>query len=392
MNRESFRVIKPASRWLILLALVAGLACLIWPQQQPAPGPAFDGFAMTPDPGFAHAEGPISFNFPNDFGPHPDFQTEWWYYTGNLQAATGDHFGFELTFFRRALVPPAQMPTRSSDWAANQIYMAHFALTGVRDNSFHPFERFSRGAAGLAGATGLPVYQAWLEDWLVEQTGPRSFHLSASDSGAAIDLNLEDLKGPVLQGDHGYSQKGPQPGNASFYFSQTRLQTKGTLKLGDNAFQVNGLSWMDHEYSTSALDTDQVGWDWFAIQLDDGSELTIYDLRRKDGSIDAYSRGLIVRPDGTTQRLTTVDFAIHPEATWKSPRSGATYPSRWTLSISSENLELQITPYIADQELRLSFTYWEGAVQVQGAQNGKHLAGSGYVELTGYFQSLQGQF
>ena len=392
MNRESLRIIKPTVRWLILLALVAGIAWIIWPRQQLAPMPAIDGFAMTPDPGFAHAEGPISFTFPNDFGPHLEFQTEWWYYTGNLQSATGDHFGFELTFFRRALLPPAQIQLRSSDWAANQIYMAHFALTGVRQHSFQAFERFNRGAAGLAGAKSLPLYQVWLENWRVEQTGPRSFHLAVSDTGAAIDLNLEDLKGPVLQGDQGYSQKGPQPGNASYYFSQTRLQTEGSLKLGDDDFQVTGLGWMDHEYSTSALDADQVGWDWFAIQLDNGSELTLYDLRRKDGSIDTFSRGLIIRPDGTTHGLTTADFAVHSDATWKSLGSGAIYPSQWTLSIPSENLELHIMPYIADQELRLSFTYWEGAVQVQGAQNGKKLAGNGYVELTGYFRSLQGQF
>jgi predicted secreted hydrolase len=392
MNKHSGTLMKAGMRWLIIVAVSVGLAWLVWPRQ-PAPSQAeISGFTMTPGPGFARATGPIPFNFPSDFGPHPDFQTEWWYYTGNLQTASGDHFGFQLTFFRRALVPPADVQARSSDWAASQVYMAHFALTGVGDHSFQSFERFSRGSAGLAGAVGLPSYQVWLDDWRVEQTGPGKFHLLAAESGAVIDLTLEDLKGPVLQGDRGYSQKGPEAGNASYYFSQTRLSTNGTVRLGNSSFQVSGLSWMDHEYGTSALSFGQVGWDWFAIQLDDGSELTVYTIRHQDGSIDPYSRGLIVRPDGTTRSLAPAAFTIHQETTWKSPVSGAVYPARWTLSVPSENLELDVTPYLADQELRLSFTYWEGAVQVKGTQNGKKLAGNGYVELTGYYQSMEGQF
>ncbi|MFB0545365.1 MAG: lipocalin-like domain-containing protein, partial [Anaerolineae bacterium] len=213
--------------------------------------------------GFARAEGPQLLEFPTDHGPHPDYQTEWWYYTGNLQTSDGRHFGYQLTFFRRALVPPALRQDRPSNWATDQVYMAHFALTNVAGKRYQAFERFSRGAAGLAGAQGRP-YRVWLEDWRVEETEPNVYHVSAEQDDLAIDLQLTDRKGPVLQGDRGYSQKGPERGNASYYYSLTRLDSSGMVQVGDVLHQVSGLSWMDHEFGTSALAPDQVGWDWFA--------------------------------------------------------------------------------------------------------------------------------
>jgi predicted secreted hydrolase len=379
--------------FLILPVLAAaGLALLFWPRLQPQAPAILSGLQVTPSPGFKRALAPVQFSFPLDYGPHPDFQTEWWYYTGNLQAADGSHYGFELTFFRRALQPPGVQPTQPSDWATVQVYMAHFALTDVPDNRFYYEERFSRGAAGLAGATGLPSYKVWLNDWQVAQTSLDTYHLTAATGDFAIDLDLKDLKGPVLQGDRGLSQKGPAPGDASYYFSQTRLETSGSIRLGQATLAVTGLSWMDHEYSTSALSAGQVGWNWFALQLNDGSELTVYTIRRSDTSIDPYSRGLVVRPDGSTVSLKEGDFTIKNDSIWKSPASGAVYPSHWTLSVPSEHLVLDITPYIPDQELHVSFTYWEGAVKIEGEYNGKQVAGNGYVELTGYAQSLAGQF
>jgi len=341
--------------------------------------------------GFARAEGPRPLQFPADHGPHPDYQTEWWYYTGNLENSDGRHFGYQLTFFRRALVPPAQRQDRSSNWATDQVYMAHFALTDVAGRRHQAFERFARGAAGLAGAQPVP-YRVWLEDWSVEEVEPNVVRLHATQEDLALDLLLTDRKGPILQGDGGYSQKGPEPGNASYYYSQTRLETWGTVQVGDRLYQVDGLGWMDHEFSTSALGPDQVGWDWFALQLDDGSELIVFQIRKADGSVGSFSSGTLVAPDGSTRHLSHDDFEIGVGATWRSPRSGAAYPARWTVQVPAADLTLEIEPYLADQELNVSYVYWEGAVRISGEHTGTPVSGNGYVEMTGYAGSMQGQF
>jgi predicted secreted hydrolase len=343
--------------------------------------------------GYARAEGPRSFDFPTDYGPHPSFQTEWWYYTGNLEAADGRRFGYQLTFFRRALRPPAEREERPSDWATEQIYMAHFAVTDVAGDRHQAFERFSRGAAGLAGASLAP-YRVWLEDWSVEQRAddPGDVRMRATQADIAIDLHLIDRKGPVLHGQQGYSQKGPEPGNASYYYSQTRLETTGTIQLDGTTFRVEGRSWMDHEFSTSTLAPDQVGWDWFALQFDDGSELMVFQIRRSDGSVDSRSSGTLIDADGQTHHLTQASFAVNVAETWRSPRSGATYPSRWTVRVPSIDLTLAVEPYVADQELNVSYVYWEGAVGFSGQRAGVPISGQGYVEMTGYAGSMQEQF
>ena len=340
---------------------------------------------------YQKADGPRPFIFPLDHGPHADFQTEWWYYTGNLQSEDGQHFGYELTFFRRAILPVQQQAARQSDWAISQLYLAHFTLTDVNGKQFLYYEKSERGAAGLAGATGVPQYSVWLDNWSVKQTGRDQYHLTASKGDLALDLQLHDVKGPILQGDKGLSQKGTGSGNASYYYSLTRLETSGKVSISGAVSTVNGLSWMDHEFSTSALAPDEVGWDWFALQLSDGSELMVYDLRRKDGSIDPFSSGTLVRSDGSSRSLKQSDFQIQVAGTWRSPHSGADYPAGWNVKLPSENLSLTIKPYLADQELNVSFIYWEGAVQVSGEAGGKQVSGSGYVELTGYARSMQGQ-
>jgi predicted secreted hydrolase len=340
---------------------------------------------------FARAEGPRPLEFPADHGPHPDYQTEWWYYTGNLETSDGRHFGYQLTFFRRALVPPTQRQDRPSNWAAGQVYMGHFALTDVADRRYQAFERFARGAAGLAGAQAAP-YRVWLEDWSVEEVEPNVVHLRAAQDDLAIDLLLADRKGPILQGDDGYSQKGPGPGNASYYYSQTRLASSGTVQVADTTYQVSGSSWMDHEFSTSALAPDQVGWDWFALQLDDGSELMVFQIRKADGSVDPFSSGTLVAPDGSARRLSRDEFEIRVTDTWRSPRSGANYPARWTVAVPAVSLTLEIEPYLADQELNVSYAYWEGAVWIRGERAGSAVSGKGYIEMTGRASSMQGQF
>jgi predicted secreted hydrolase len=402
---------RPWSKAIIAFLLIGALSLGLWAgwrtlspgwrtlsqrDQIDAPSPARiqPVTALTGDASdFARAEGPRPFNFPADHGPHPDFQTEWWYYTGNLATDDGRRFGYQLTFFRRALNPPPERQERASDWATEQIYMAHFALTDVEANQHHGFERFSRGAAGLAGASS-PPYRVWLEDWRVEQEGdaPHIIHMEAAQEEVVIDLQLVDRKGPILQGDRGYSQKGPDPGNASYYYSQTRLETSGTVQVGEKAFAVEGWSWMDHEYSTSALGPNQVGWDWFALQLDDGTELMVFQIRRADGGVDPLSSGSLIEANGDTRRLELEDFAIAVDDTWRSPYSDATYPSRWTIEVPSADLTLAIQPFIADQEMNVSYAYWEGAVSVEGQRARNPVTGQGYIEMTGYADSMQGQF
>jgi predicted secreted hydrolase len=341
---------------------------------------------------FSKATSPRDFEFPLDHGAHNEFQTEWWYYTGNLAAQDGMEFGYELTFFRRALLPANESVERASDWAADQIYLAHFTITDVSSQKFHFQERMARGAVDLAGATGTPLFKVWLYDWQVTQREGDLFELVASNDKISLSLLLEDKKGPILQGDHGLSQKGDRPGNASYYYSQTRLLTRGTLLMDGENIPVSGLSWMDHEFSTSALAEGQIGWDWFSIQLDNHREIMVYTIRRTDGSIDSFSNGTIVETDGSTRRLNADDFNIEITSYWDSPQSGAQYPASWILKIPAEQVILEISPVIPNQELLVSFIYWEGAVEITGVWAGEAVSGRGYVELTGYAESMAGQF
>lgn len=325
---------------------------------------------------FARSLQPRAFVFPQDHGPHPEFAAEWWYYTGNLDSQDGRRFGYQLTFFRFGLTPDA--PARSSAWAANSIYMAHLALSDIGAQKFYAFERFSRGAAGLAGAQSSPL-QVWLEDWRM-LAGPNAtpMRLKAAQGDIAIDLTLEAGKGIVLQGDHGLSQKSAEPGNASFYYSMPRMPSSGILRIAGQTYQVHGQSWLDREWSTSALGTDQVGWDWFALQLEDGRELMYYRLRLRDGSEDAYSGGSLIGIHGELTRLRPEDVQIEVLERWQNP-GGTSYPVRWNIRIPTQALELQVQAAMPDQELALSVRYWEGAVDVTGSSKGR-----GYVELTGY--------
>jgi predicted secreted hydrolase len=325
------------------------------------------------DQGYAKALKPRQFRFPQDHGLHPEFRTEWWYYTGNLSTREGRRFGFQLTFFRSALAP--SMPERASAWATRQAYLAHLTVSDIAGGRFHSFERWSRGALGLAGAESEP-FRVWLEDWSAEGVPMR---LRAHEDSVAIDLVLQPGKPPVLQGDRGLSRKSEKPGNASYYYSLTRMPASGTIRLGSERFEVSGLAWMDREWSTSSLGKDQVGWDWFAIHLEDGRDLMLYQLRRKDGTPDPTSSGMLIDPQGGSRPLTLEDFELEVTHRWTSPRSGAVYPAGWRLRIPSEALDLRIEPLLPDQEVDVSFRYWEGAVGISGTAKGR-----GYVELTGY--------
>jgi predicted secreted hydrolase len=338
--------------------------------------------------GFALATAPRPFVFPQDHGPHQEFATEWWYYTGNLDTAEGRHFGFQLTFFRFGLAP--QLPMRPSDWGTANIYMAHFAFSDVAGQKFYAFDRFSRGAAGLAGAQAEP-FRVWLEDWSAEGArGALPMRLRAAQGNLAIDLSLEGGKAVVLQGDRGLSQKSAEVGNASYYYSLTRMPSRGSIRVAGASYAVTGLSWMDREWSTSSLAQNLAGWDWFALQLSDGREVMYYQLRDKNGGADPFSSGTIVAADGGTRRFARDDIKMEVLGTWPSPRSGARYPAGWHLQVPSAGIDLTITPYLADQELPLATVYWEGASQVAGTANGQPVSGNGYVELTGYAER-QGQ-
>jgi predicted secreted hydrolase len=334
---------------------------------------------------FARAIAPRAFRFPADHGPHPEFRNEWWYWTGNLEGPSGRRFGYQFTIFRTALT--AEPAPRDSAWAASQVYMAHFAISDGSTGKFHAFERTSRGALDLAGAAASP-FRVWVLDWSAE--GPDRTdvafpaRLRAENEGVSIDLVLEQGKPIVLQGDNGWSPKGTAPGNASYYYSLTRMPTNGSIAIGGQRWDVRGESWMDREWSTSALEADQVGWDWLSLQLEDHRELMFFRLRRKDGTTDPMSGGSLVDRDGTSRRLRAGDVELRSSATWTSPRSAAAYPTSLQLLVPAAELDLSITPLIADQEIDLSFRYWEGAVRASGRASGHLTEARGYLELTGY--------
>lgn len=344
---------------------------------------AFSKVLSTGEANFERAVKPRRFSFPKDHGPHERFRSEWWYFTGNLNDRSGRKFGYELTFFRFALSD--NRPRTESAWRSNQLYMAHLALTDVESNQFYADERFGRAGAGLAGADS-GRFHVWLYDWSARTEGKSDFplRLKAANEEIAIDLLLSTQKGPVLQGDNGLSQKSAEPGNASYYYSFTRLSTQGRLKVGNAEYLVSGASWMDREWSTSALSKEQSGWDWFALQLSDGSELMYYRLRRKDGRPDPHSSGSLVLADGSKLSLAADDVELKETSHWRSPHSQIDYPSKWQLSIPKRKLEMEIMPLISDQELNLTYRYWEGAVGITGRKNGQPITGQGYAELAGY--------
>ncbi|MGZ5054072.1 MAG: lipocalin-like domain-containing protein [Methylobacter sp.] len=344
---------------------------------------SFSDLLSQGDADFARALKQQKFSFPYDYGAHNLYRTEWWYFTGNLENSEGRKFGYELTFFRFALSTKAQ--SSRSVWRSNQLYMAHLTLTDVKENRFYTNERFGRAGNELAGADN-DKYHVWLYDWSATAEGNIEFplRLRAKRDQFAIDLLLNTQKSLVLQGEQGLSQKSAEPGNASYYYSYTRLPTQGTLTIADDNYAVTGNSWMDREWSTSSLSKEQSGWDWFALQFSDNTELMFYRLRRKDGQQDNNSAGSLVLADGTIVPLKMQDATIDIQATWQSPHSGINYPSRWRLSVPSQKLAVEIVPLINDQELNVSFRYWEGAVRIDGTKNGKAISGQGYVELTGY--------
>jgi predicted secreted hydrolase len=323
------------------------------------------------------------FSFPRDHAAHPPYRIEWWYYTGNVESSEGRRFGYQLTFFRTGVTPA---PTTPSKWAVRDLYMAHFAISDLDGKRFYSFERLNRAGVHWAGAE-TDAYRVWNENW--EARSDNDVHvLSAHEGNCKIALRLTPEKLPVIHGQNGLSQKGAAVGNASHYYSFTRLRTSGTLEVDGRVFTVNGLSWMDHEFGTSFLEKDQRGWDWFSLQMRDGRELMLFQIRRADGSIDPHSSGTLVEANGSLTHLPVAAFSLVPEQYWQSPESGARYPATWTITLPSQELQLRVSAALPDQELRTEastgVTYWEGSVVVTGTSGGHEIQGRGYLEMTGY--------
>jgi predicted secreted hydrolase len=372
-----------------LLAALLGLVASLVPAVSRAQAQTTLRLAPAEPLAFARATTPRSFRLPEDHGPHFEFQTEWWYYTGQVTTAQKRRFGFQLTFFRRGLAPG---PPPAAGLATNQIYFAHFAVTDVAAERHVSAERLSRGAAGLAGASGEP-FRVFVEDWTAEATDAEgsSVRVRARDGGLVLDLELQAAKPLVAHGDRGLSAKSDEPGNASYYIGYTRMAVRGRVGSDGGGAAVTGEAWFDHEWSTSALGPLAVGWDWWSLQLDDGRELMLFEIRRSDGS-RPVSSGTLVARDGQARKLRAAEIEITVLERWTSPHTRADYPARWRIRVPSEELELEVEPLLADQEMRTAFVYWEGAVRLFGTSRGRPVAGQGYVELTGYARSMQGVF
>ena len=329
------------------------------------------------------------YEFPRDHFNHPDFQTEWWYYTGNLKSADGRRFGFELTFFRQAV---SRDPEKAGAWDVKDIYLAHLALSDLNGGKFFHSERTNRSGPGLADANES-LGRIWNGNWQIQWHGSDQ-ELHAIDHRFQLHLTLHPEKAPVIHGENGVSQKAEGPGHASHYISLTRLATSGAIDLGNKKMEVNGTGWMDHEFFTHQLEADQTGWDWLSLQLDDHTEVMLFHIRRKDGSIDAHSAGTYVDAKGKTTHLRSSDFSLEPAGDkWISPVTGATYPIHWKIAIPKLAIELDAKTPLAFQELNgntnLAPNYWEGAIVLSGQRNALPLSGPGYLEMTGYDRVIQ---
>lgn len=333
--------------------------------------------------GYERALEPRPLEFPRDHANHPRFKTEWWYFTGNLADAQNRAFGFQLTFFRFALAP--EQPRTDSPWRSHQAWMGHFALTDAANGEFVHAQRFSRDALGLAGNTAAP-FRLWLEDWSATGTGPTPFplRLLAGTREAGIDLTLSVGKAPVAHGEGGLDRKGPEIGNASYYYSMPRLAVEGELRLGEARHGVAGSAWMDREWSTNALSPGLAGWDWLSVELSDGRDLMLYRLRTTAGESSPFSSGSLIDADGTVTPLGPDDFELEAREHWTSAATGSRYPVGWNVNLPAHYLSLEVRPLIPNQEMNLAVRYWEGAIVAQGSRDGEPVTGRGYLELTGY--------
>jgi predicted secreted hydrolase len=345
--------------------------------------------AVLPAQSYETAQPDYQYKFPRDHFEHPAYQTEWWYYTGNLTSSDGHRFGFELTFFRQAINRDKE---KNKTWDVQDLYLAHLALSDLDGGKFYHTERLNRQGPEIAGVSEAQQ-KVWNGNWQVKWN-KEDQQLQAIDKDFALNLTLHPKKPPVIQGENGISQKSAGEGHGSHYISLTRLSTTGEITLNGNPHQVTGLTWMDHEFFTSQLDSAQTGWDWLAIQLTDHTELMLYHFRRKDGTVDPFSSGTYIDAQGKTTHLTAKDFSLEPSgATWKSPTTKATYPISWKIEIPQLVISLEAKTPLPAQELtaesNLAPSYWEGAIALTGTRNAQQISGVGYLELTGYDDAVR---
>ena len=328
------------------------------------------------------------YSFPRDHFAHPEFRTEWWYYTGNVASTEGRRFGFELTFFRMAL---EEEPADGGSWAIRDLYLAHLALSDIDGSRFYRRERLNRSGPGLAGAD-FGQGRIWNGNWQIRWPAPKDplgrQHLQATSDDFALDLELKPRKPAVIHGPDGVSRKSSEPGHASHYISFTRLAVSGKVRVGEETHSVSGSAWMDHEFFSDGLAADQVGWDWMSIQLENNTELMLYRLRRRDGTADPFSSGTYVDAGGRAQHLTAEDFVMEPGGVWRSPETAGRYPLQWKVSVPSLQTVLECRTDLSSQEIvsrrQVGPNYWEGAVTFNGLVGDAQIRGVGYLEMTGY--------
>ncbi len=358
---------------LLLVLLLTGCQA----EQSQAPALSLGELLGGPADGFLRAERPRVFSFPRDHLAHPGFRNEWWYLTGNLRDEQGRRYGYQVTFFRVALTPKP-LPRRSA-WGGDVVWLAHLALTDAAAGTHVASERLLRQGSGLAGLRSDP-FSLWVGDWVLSGSMAFPWRLDLPGEGFRLVLDLTPRRAPMLQGRQGLSRKGSEPGNASYYYSITRLASSGYLQRQGRRVALQGESWLDREWSSSALEPEQVGWDWFALQFDSDEELMYYQLRRQDGTIDRHSAGVLVAAHGSRLDLDPGAIELTPLRWWRSPHGGR-YPVAWRLRLLRDNRVLEVEPLLDDQYMDLSIRYWEGAVRI--LQQGREV-GRGYLELTGY--------
>ncbi len=328
--------------------------------------------------------------FPRDHGSHPDFKTEWWYFTGNLKSDSGREFGYQLTFFRQGVRPPSERPVAASRFVVDHVQFVHFAISDISRGRFFFDQDLTRGAFGEAGFSDGERL-AWIGRCSLVLLPGGGFRIVGVSSELSLDLELHSAKPVVFHGAEGVSQKAAGPGRASHYYSFTRLLSKGSLSVEGEKFTVTGTSWYDHEWATNQLTADQVGWDWFSLQFDDGSELMLFQIRTNDGGRDSFSGGTYVRADGSSVAVRNEEFVLTPGRTWRSKSTKATYPVEWNLKIVKLDLNIDIAARLDTQELVLApISYWEGSIRAVGKHSGKPVSGLGYLEMTGYAGPIVG--
>jgi predicted secreted hydrolase len=311
--------------------------------------------------------------FPDDHEPHPDFRIEWWYLTANLTDAAGKAYGAQWTLFRQAITPGPQ----AGGWANQQLWMAHAAVTSAETHRFA--EKFARGGVGQAGVTAAP-FNAFIDNWAM--TGDAAMaptmlsplDVTAQAADFSYRLRLTADKPLVLQGDAGYSRKSER-GQASYYYSQPWFAASGTLTLGGQPIEVSGRAWMDREWSSQPLASDQTGWDWFSLHLASGDRAMLFRLRQRDGH--SYFAGNWITPDGTSEQLPPDSIQLEPLSF--TPIGARQLPTRWRMRLPSHDLAIETAPLNPQSWMGTSFPYWEGPIAFNGNRSGV-----GYLEMTGY--------